>query len=210
MDDYRGNSVDKTCVNSRELSVNETILSQANTFQTFVIQLNRRDAMNRHKERVCISCGCAFSPSGPRSVRCVYCTKEHKRKYQREYQMEWRRKNGDTAVGVGKGGSNQAGSEHPQFKTGMGQFYKLRRILKRELNRCEFCGKDLSDADRFSWCVHHRDRDRTHNTKDNLILLCKSCHQKEHECWKAFEGATTIPQGSRTQAHGVRSAQPLT
>ena len=162
--------------------------------------------MSRFKDRVCDTCGITFSPSGPRSIRCPDCNAKHKREYQKAFQMEWRAKNGDPTVGLGKGGSNKKGEENAQFKSGMGQFYRIRKQLKKEINKCEHCGKDLSTAGRFEWCVRHKDQNRSHNTRDNLILLCKACHQIEHECWKAFEGATTIPQGSRAQVDGARSA----
>ena len=28
--------------------------------------------------------------------------------------------------------------------------------------------------------IHHKDRNRKNNTKDNLVYLCPSCHSKEH------------------------------
>ena len=160
----------------------------------------------RLKERTCVVCGKTFSPSGPRSIRCSICNREHHLQYQRTYQMKWRKDNGDTAVGVGRGGSSKKGAENKQYKSGMGVFRYLGKQMKKEINKCEVCGKDLSTATRYEWCVHHKDKDRTHNTRDNLILLCKECHQRIHECWKAFEGATTIPKGSRAQADGARSA----
>jgi len=28
--------------------------------------------------------------------------------------------------------------------------------------------------------IHHKDKNRKNNTKDNLVYLCTSCHRKEH------------------------------
>ena len=32
--------------------------------------------------------------------------------------------------------------------------------------------------------VHHKDHNRKNNVESNFELLCKRCHQVEHECWK--------------------------
>jgi 5-methylcytosine-specific restriction endonuclease McrA len=34
---------------------------------------------------------------------------------------------------------------------------------------------------------HHKDHNSHNNVIENLVLLCKQCHQIEHECWKAFQ-----------------------
>ncbi len=45
--------------------------------------------------------------------------------------------------------------------------------LKRG-EQCRLCGnkQDLQ--------VHHIDEDRSHNNLSNLIVLCRSCHSKQH------------------------------
>lgn len=50
--------------------------------------------------------------------------------------------------------------------------------------KCQRCGKDLSD-DMSQLVVHHRDGEHyideiTDNTPENLMVLCKSCHLKQH------------------------------
>lgn len=42
---------------------------------------------------------------------------------------------------------------------------------------CNRCGIKV---DLFSADVHHKDRNRQNNNLDNLEILCKSCHHKEH------------------------------
>lgn len=74
------------------------------------------------------------------------------------------------------------GSANPKYKNGIGFFMRASRIYKDSQRYCERCGKDLKDAGKYLWCVHHRDHDRTHNTGDNFELLCKRCHQLEHSC----------------------------
>jgi hypothetical protein len=51
----------------------------------------------------------------------------------------------------------------------------------------------LISVGKYEWVVHHRDHDRSNNVDENFELLCKRCHQIEHECHKAFEGAEVIP-----------------
>lgn len=79
------------------------------------------------------------------------------------------------------------GSVNPKYVSGIGLFFRARKIYKDSVRYCERCGKDLKDAGRYMWCVHHKDHDRTHNTGDNFELLCKSCHQREHECAKQLK-----------------------
>ena len=43
-------------------------------------------------------------------------------------------------------------------------------VLERDNNLCVACGSDKLLE------VHHIDRNRTHNTMDNLITLCSACH----------------------------------
>lgn len=51
------------------------------------------------------------------------------------------------------------------------------RILERDGKICQDC-KD-PDCPR-ALVVHHIDKDRSHNTDDNLITLCSPCHSKRH------------------------------
>lgn len=108
--------------------------------------------------------------------------------------------------GVGRGGSNKRYKDDECYRTGKGHFQKLRPILKQERRYCEKCGKDLLEATHYQWVIHHKDHDNTNQDPTNLMLLCKRCHQLTHECWKAFEGATTIPKGSRVQEDSKREA----
>ena len=44
--------------------------------------------------------------------------------------------------------------------------------------KCECCGS----IDNI--CVHHKDKNRAHNTIENIVVLCKSCHTKLHNLQK--------------------------
>lgn len=68
--------------------------------------------------------------------------------------------------------------------------------VKVAVRYCEHCNIDLKDATHYMWVVHPKDHNKYNYSRDNLVLLCKRCHQIEHQCWKAFEGATTISKES--------------
>lgn len=125
----------------------------------------------------CIICGRELPPR-----KSKYCSKACLNKRNAEYAMERRREACDPTVGLGKGGSNKKGKDHKQFKSGMGLFYQNRREMRKTIKHCQKCGKDLTNANRYEWCVHHKDHDRSNNDRDNLVMWYKSCHQIHHDC----------------------------
>jgi hypothetical protein len=95
-------------------------------------------------------------------------------------------------VGVGRGNSTANKARH-----GWTSYLRIGARLRIERgNKCERCEKDLTDAGPYEWVRHHRDHDRQNASEENIEILCKRCHQIEHECWLAFEGATTISKES--------------
>ena len=55
-----------------------------------------------------------------------------------------------------------------------GVFSKNRAIRMREQKGiCEHCGKEGKEAD-------HRDGSKDNHSLDNLAILCKTCHRKQH------------------------------
>lgn len=71
------------------------------------------------------------------------------------------------------------GEKNPLWKGGTGgykypsEYSSIRlRILKRDNNMCFLCG-DFNNLE-----VHHIDYNKYHNSKENLITLCKKCHGK--------------------------------
>lgn len=65
-----------------------------------------------------------------------------------------------------------------QWKGGISQHYYRRIALENLPNLCEFCESTKQLR------VHHKDHDRTNNKLKNLMIVCKSCHNKIHEKWK--------------------------
>jgi hypothetical protein len=170
-----------------------------------------------YKVKTCRDCESIYQPETPAQIVCPSCktirdeaTKLRRRKKAYEKFCEKQILLGrEHVIGVGKGGSTKRGKDHPWYINGIGNFSRTSGKIKEELQWCQMCGKNLTNASQYEWCVHHIDRDRTNDDSSNLILLCKRCHQIEHRCWEAFEGATTIPQGSTSQANGDGSAEPL-
>ena len=64
----------------------------------------------------------------------------------------------------------------PHFGTGTGE-YRYRELFTVEELFCHRCGykEFLSSVQ-----IHHIDKDRTHNQKENLIPLCANCHCSYH------------------------------
>ena len=93
------------------------------------------------------------------------------------------------------------------YKNGTGMFRnRINKEIHNEIRFCEHCNKDLIDANRWVWCVHHKDRNKHNQDRSNLEHLCKRCHQIEHNCISALQGATTISKESRVQEDSKRPA----
>jgi hypothetical protein len=152
-----------------------------------------------HKE--CKTCGCAFTATGPAGKYCPSCWtagEDDRKRKNRAATAAWCARNGKIKKpGSGKGGNVAKGSDNPHYKHGWYIADRLRPQIKAR-GYCERCTKDLREVNRWMWVVHHRDHNHANNVIENLELLCKRCHQIEHECHTAFtKGATTIPEGSR-------------
>ncbi|HET8686521.1 MAG TPA: HNH endonuclease [Methanosarcina sp.] len=148
--------------------------------------------------RTC-ECGTEYTPTGPAAKFCPVCADTKRKEASRRGAQTYRIKNGLIKnPGVGKGGAPTRGAASSTYKNGIAFFMKSRKTIREERRYCERCNVDLISANRWQWVIHHRDHNRGNNTVENFELLCKRCHQIEHDCEKAFlSRATTIPQGSR-------------
>lgn len=158
--------------------------------------------MARFRDKPCAEQGCEkwITPTGPATKYCHACGILRSLESQRNNTQNYRIRNGlINKPGVGSGNNQGRGSEHHSYTTGIGcDFQDKRSGIRDERRYCNRCDQDLMDAGRHYWCLHHMDHDRTNNNTDNLELLCKRCHQIEHDCHRAFESVETIPRGSRT------------
>lgn len=135
-------------------------------------------------------CKSAFTPKAPAQVYCAVCGDKAKdiltkRKAEASYAAFVRKAISDgrgDKVGVGRGNSYKPGKDHPSYKNGISFFHSVSKKIKEERRYCESCKKDLLDATRHKWVVHHKDHNRNNNTVENFMLLCKRCHQLEHDC----------------------------
>ncbi len=66
------------------------------------------------------------------------------------------------------------GERHPRFKNGTNVTYYRRVAFAHYGRACTRCGSTRNLN------VHHRDEDRTNYTIENLDVLCRSCHNREH------------------------------
>jgi HNH endonuclease len=156
--------------------------------------------MRKLKERLCNNCGSTYLPTGSCSKYCLDCKPEMRRQLANKGTREYKRRLG-CRVGEGSGCTTGKGKDNHMWKNGISIFLNNRAKTKLERRYCGDCGKDLIDATHYMWVIHHIDHDKFNNPEDgsNWKLLCKRCHQIEHECWKGYEGATTslirLPNG---------------
>lgn len=155
------------------------------------------EAKRKLKDKNCQMCGNIYSPTGSCSKFCDACRPESLRLLAIKGTRDYRIRNGLIQIpGVGKGGNAMKGIQDSSYKTGIAYFQNSRKRIKDERRYCERCKKDLLEATRYHWVVHHRDHDRTHNIDENFELLCKRCHQLEHNCHLAFNGTRNdYPEG---------------
>jgi len=69
----------------------------------------------------------------------------------------------------------QTGDKNSYWRGGHSQsrYERIRKLIK--LQTCEMCGKTECRLD-----THHKDRDKSNNTVDNIMVLCASCHAIVH------------------------------
>lgn len=108
---------------------------------------------------------------------CAYCGKRMER---RKYRV----KHEDLAVFIKRKYCCRECMRKAFIKEGkdMGQTYRLSHstaeriaytIMGKE-KKCELCGS-VQNID-----VHHKDGDPNNNTRENLMVVCRSCHMKLH------------------------------
>jgi len=114
-------------------------------------------------EKPCKVCGKMFLPTNPRNT---ICSDECRDVYYRSKGLNKTYRNGEYI----HSGYNQKG----------GVMY---RYLV-DIEKCELCGSTEN------LLVHHKDFNHSHNVKENLMVLCKKCHQNLH-CIRDEKGRFT-------------------
>ena len=118
--------------------------------------------------KVCIDCNKEFEAKRKDILRCTSCKKAW---HSKRVMLSRKKKHPEIEIGVGSGrsSSNQPGASNPSWKTGITGYRKL--VAKEH---CAYCGSTRH------LLIHHKDENRHNNEVENLIVLCKSCHQKHH------------------------------
>ncbi len=69
------------------------------------------------------------------------------------------------------------GISPPHYGTGNLQNSYRRLALQHNAPRCTICGYDAHEN---VLEVHHKDKDRSNNELENLVVLCPTCHKELH------------------------------
>jgi hypothetical protein len=162
--------------------------------------------MTIFQSKLCSKCNSEYIPTGPSQRFCGSCGDIQKKKVSRE-AVDRHRENNGVKVGIGSGGCNAKGKDDSQYKNGITYFLKHRKRIKEERRYCERCSVDLKDVAWYLWVIHHKDHDRSNNTDENFELLCKRCHQLEHDCYEHF---LTVQRLSREGVGNSVSEAPST
>lgn len=139
---------------------------------------NKHKAIGKIKQ--CKNCDLDFLTLGPASLYCKFCKEKVTKEKLKGYQLKSELKRG-TKVGIGSG--NYFGKfnvNHPSYKNGVTWYRDI--ALQKGNTCCERCLGTLDFSNQYMWCVHHIDHNRSNNSVENLELLCKRCHQLEHNC----------------------------
>ena len=132
------------------------------------------------KEKSCRECGTLFLTKGPASLYCEKCGPKILKEKVKKSRVKSALAKG-VKVGIGSGNYyGRFNKKHPSYKTGIGWYRDL--VLENKPHICERCSDTIDFTNSYKWCVHHKDHNRTNNTLENLELLCKRCHQLEHNC----------------------------
>lgn len=116
----------------------------------------------------CETCGKEFDAKRKDTRFCKQC-KAKRRSYQ--VMVSRKKKIPETEIGVGSGNSksNRRGMSNHNTTTGI--------MLYRDMIDTSVCSKCGSTKNLL---VHHLDSNRTNNKPENLVCLCKRCHQLHH------------------------------
>lgn len=109
-------------------------------------------------------CKSLYKPTGSCSKVCPECKPQYEQARAHAYHIEHYEKTG----------YNQARENNNSWAGGIGVFTEMAFKDYGFEKVCMRCGSTKHIL------VHHKDRNRRNNTKENHEILCKSCHQKEH------------------------------
>lgn len=145
------------------------------------------------KVKVCSICGKEFQPTSGVQKVCAECKPAYKKAQMHKYYEAHYEQKGSYKWEMPKGKAS------PSYKDGIGVFTKIAfDAYPPYCNRCKST---------VHLCVHHKDRNRHNNDVANLEILCKSCHQKEHEAAKHLQ-ESDVATRTREAARAYQLAHP--
>lgn len=130
--------------------------------------------------KLCKMCSTEYQETGRAQLYCPTCKAakvEEQRLRKKEYAERKRRERG---AKVGRGAP--AGAAHPNYRHGWYVAQTQARELLERRRCCERCGINLIGVTKWQWCMRHKDHNHANHDESNLELLCKRCHQMEHNC----------------------------
>lgn len=88
-----------------------------------------------------------------------------------------------------------------KIRTRIPQENKIRAYLQQEINsKCPFC--ESKEVGHFQ--IHHIDENPSNNEKENLVLLCPTCHSKITKKDIAIEEVIRVKQGLKNNALNIQ------
>lgn len=148
--------------------------------------------------KTCINCSADFVASGPAGKYCEDC-QDFKLSEQRRKNRE-RNERARRAKGCKVGRGALPGKDHPNYKHGYYVAQTQSGPYRQKVRYCERCGVDTFELSRWHWVMHHKDHDHSNHNENNLELLCKKCHAKDHKIENNFKGSvTTISKESTSK-----------
>ena len=147
--------------------------------------MNRLDG-NEKKFRVltCPACRVVFQATGPRAKFCSDCSLFRQRATAKLDAVRKR-------TGAGSGGQNMGSATIHNYR-----YRYLTKLYIKQRGLCTGCHNSFPES---TLLVHHKDENRHNNDETNLELMCKRCHQIEHECWLAFSKVQRLSERSRAK-----------
>lgn len=147
--------------------------------------MQRKDgAAHTFKQLTCPACHVLFQATGPAAKFCKECSEFRQRSLAKFHARAKR-------TGAGSGGQNMGAATVHNYR-----YRYLTKLYIKQKGLCTSCKDSFPES---VLLVHHLDEDRNNNVETNLELMCKRCHQVEHECWLAFSKVQRLVERRRVK-----------
>jgi len=177
----KGKSVEKTC-----LYCNEKFIVKASRIDgsKYCSKSCKCLSNTTKKQKTCIICNKVFNVIYSRFSIAKYCSNDCYNTNRRDTAKEPRNcktcgKSYPATKGSGKKYCSIQCFNKQKIKDGAPSFAAVRANMKKggEITHCERCGYNEYPS---ILGIHHKDRNRKNNHRENLEVLCANCHSIEH------------------------------